>query len=67
VLQARVSAAKQITAGARQSGLDPQPLDVAACIWCSIDFNQAQAKRALALKIAYWGWSFSSRLLEGNL
>ena len=47
------------------SGRDPDSIDVAACIWCSIDRNKARAKRALASKIAYYGASFSSGLLEG--
>ncbi|HVC78337.1 MAG TPA: LLM class flavin-dependent oxidoreductase [Candidatus Micrarchaeaceae archaeon] len=58
-------AASQIIEGARQSGRDPESLDVAACIWCSIDGNGARAKRALASKIAYYGASFSPHVLEG--
>jgi len=58
-------AAAQIIEGARESGRDPDPIDVAACIWCSIDSNKARAKRALASKIAYYGASFSPHILAG--
>lgn len=57
-------AAAQIAAGARREGRDPESLDVAACIWCSIDADEAKAKRTLAAKIAYYGASFSPDLLE---
>ncbi len=57
-------AVAQINEGARLSGRDPAALDVAACIWCSIDTNKASAQRALASKIAYYGASFSPDLLE---
>ena len=57
-------AAAQIAQGARQAIRDPETLDVAACIWCSIDVDAARAKRALATKIAYYGASFSPYLLE---
>ena len=57
-------AVREIAAGARRSGRDPESLDVAACIWCSIDANRARATRALASKIAYYGASFSAHLLE---
>jgi 5,10-methylenetetrahydromethanopterin reductase len=57
-------AANQISEGARRAGRDPESLDVAACIWCSIDPDRARARRALASKIAYYGASFSSDLLK---
>ena len=57
-------AAAQISEGARQAGRDPESLDVAACIWCSIDPDRARARRALASKIAYFGASFSPDLLK---
>jgi 5,10-methylenetetrahydromethanopterin reductase len=59
-----LSAAAQIELGARIAGRDPDSLDVAACIWCSIDADESRAKRALAAKIAYYGASFSPHLLE---
>jgi 5,10-methylenetetrahydromethanopterin reductase len=57
-------AAAQIAEGARQASRDPESLDVAACIWCSVDDDAAKARRALAAKIAYYGASFSPYLLE---
>ena len=57
-------AMRHIGAGAREAGRDPASLDVAACIWCSIDSDAARARRALAAKIAYYGASFSRDLLE---
>ena len=58
-------AAGQVAEGARQANRDPESLDVAACIWSSIDGDEAKAKRALASKIAYYGASFSPDLLAG--
>jgi 5,10-methylenetetrahydromethanopterin reductase len=58
-------AAARINEGARQSGRDPHSIDVAACIWCSLDDDKARAERALAAKIAYYGASFSPDLLAG--
>lgn len=58
-------AAGRISDGARQAGRDPESIDVAACIWCSIDADAARARRALASKIAYYGASFSPDVLEG--
>lgn len=58
------TAAGQVGAGARRAGRDPGSLDVAACIWCSIDDHPVRARRALAEKIAYYGASFSPYLLD---
>lgn len=58
-----VAAAQQIRDGARRAGRDPASLDIAACIWCSLDADGAKARRALAEKIAYFGSSFSPYLL----
>jgi 5,10-methylenetetrahydromethanopterin reductase len=58
-------AVAQIAEGARLAGREADSLDVAACIWCSIDADEARAKRALASKIAYYGASFSADLLKG--
>ncbi|MDQ6774020.1 MAG: LLM class flavin-dependent oxidoreductase [Candidatus Dormibacteraeota bacterium] len=57
------TAAEQVAAGARRAGRDPCELDVAACLWCSIDPDAGRARRALAEKIAYYGASFSPKLL----
>lgn len=57
------TAALQIEDGARSVGRDPGSLDIAACVWCSLDTDGARARRALAEKIAYYGASFSPYLL----
>jgi 5,10-methylenetetrahydromethanopterin reductase len=57
-------AAGQIAQGARAAGRDPESLDIAACVWCSIDRDPSRARRAMAEKIAYYGASFSPHLLE---
>ncbi len=54
----------QIRAGARRAGRDPRQLDIAACIWCSVDDDPAAARQALARKIAYYGPSFAPYLLR---
>ncbi len=56
-------AAAQVAQGARLAGRDPGSIDVAACVWCSIDDDRDRARRALAQKIAYYGPSFSPYLL----
>jgi 5,10-methylenetetrahydromethanopterin reductase len=53
----------QIEAGARRSGRPVSGVDVAACIWCSVDADAERARWALAQKIAYYGTSFSPHLL----
>jgi 5,10-methylenetetrahydromethanopterin reductase len=56
-------AVAQIEAGARRAGREVAAIDVAACVWCSIDTDARRATRALAEKIAYFGASFSTDLL----
>lgn len=56
-------AAAQIAEGAAAAGRDVSSIDVAACIWCSVDQDAEAARRPLAEKIAYYGPSFSSDLL----
>ena len=56
-------AAAQIAEGATLAGRDPQSIDVAACIWCSISTDAASGRRVLAEKLAYYGPSFSPDLL----
>ena len=58
-------AAAQIAEGAAIAGRDPEAIDVAACIWCSISADPERGRRALADRIAYYGPSFSPYLLEG--
>lgn len=54
----------QIRAGATRAGRDIADIDVAACIWCSVDDDPARAREALARKIAYYGPSFAPYLLR---
>jgi 5,10-methylenetetrahydromethanopterin reductase len=61
------AAADRVGAGARRSGRTPDSLDVAACVWCSIDDDPDRARHALAEKIAYYGPSFSPDLLAGAM
>ena len=56
-------AAAQIAEGAAAAGRRPESIDVAACIWCSIDRDAERARRALADKIEYYGASFSADVL----
>ena len=39
-------------------------LDLAACVWVSLDENGDRARRALAEKIAYYGHAIGSLILE---
>lgn len=57
-------AARRITEAAIAAGRDPAEIDIAACIWCSIDDDPLAARRALARKLAYFGPSFPPFLLE---
>lgn len=56
-------AAAQVRAGAKRAGREMSSIDLAACIWCSIDDDDDRGRRALAAKIAYYGASFSPVLL----
>jgi 5,10-methylenetetrahydromethanopterin reductase len=57
------AATHSIGVGAQRSGRDLSNLDIAACVWCSIDDDAAAARRALAAKIAYYGASFAPEQL----
>jgi 5,10-methylenetetrahydromethanopterin reductase len=57
------TAAAQAAEGARRVGRDPSTLDLAACVWASVDDDAAAARHALATKIAYYGPSFAPYLL----
>lgn len=50
--------------GASSAGRGMEDIDLAACIWVSIDADADRARRALAEKIAYYGPSLSPALLE---
>jgi 5,10-methylenetetrahydromethanopterin reductase len=56
-------AAAQVAEGAKRAGREMSSIDLAACIWCSIDEDADRGRRALAAKIAYYGASFSGNLL----
>jgi 5,10-methylenetetrahydromethanopterin reductase len=58
------TAAAQAAEGARVAGRSPAALDLAACVWASIDEDPDRARLALAEKIAYYGPSFAPYLLE---
>lgn len=58
------TAAAQVHEGARGAGRDPADVDVAACVWVSVDDDAERAARPLAEKIAYYGASFAPYLLE---
>jgi 5,10-methylenetetrahydromethanopterin reductase len=57
------TAAAQAAEGARGAGRDPAAVDLAACVWVSIDEDRDAARHALATKIAYYGPSFAPYLL----
>jgi 5,10-methylenetetrahydromethanopterin reductase len=57
-------AAAQVRAGAERADRRLEDIDLAACIWCSIDPDGDRARHALAEKIAYYGPSFAPYLLE---
>ena|SRR5579859_1671061 len=48
-----------IEAGAIHAGRSLEDIDVAACVWCSIDSDRAAAIDALKEKIAYYGHALS--------
>jgi 5,10-methylenetetrahydromethanopterin reductase len=58
------TAAAQVQEGVMRAGRDGSDVDVAACIWVSLDEDAERARSALAQKIAYYGASFAPYLLE---
>ena len=54
----------QVEVGVEAAGRDRSTVDVAACIWVSVDQDGERARWALAEKIAYYGASFAPYLLE---
>ena len=58
------TAAGQVREGAVRAGRDPAAVDVAACVWVSVDDDAERARLPLAEKIAYYGASFAPYLLE---
>ena len=53
-----------IREGAEKAGRDLASLDIAACVWCSIDDDRAAAEDALREKIAYYGHALSSLIWD---
>lgn len=53
-----------INKGIERAGRSRADVDVAACIWCSISEDQAQADDVLADKVAYYGHAMSPLILE---
>lgn len=51
-----------VRAGAARAGRDLASVDVAACVWCSIDEDRAAAEDALKEKVAYYGHALSETI-----
>lgn len=60
------SVVKQVSAGAVAAGRNPDEVDVAACLWCSISDDRAAARRLLAAHIAKYSGSLSVDALRAN-
>ena len=54
---------RHIAAGAARAGRPLDDVDVAACIWVSVDDDAERARRPMAEKLAYYGASFSPDVL----
>jgi 5,10-methylenetetrahydromethanopterin reductase len=59
-------AIEQLRTGAESVGRSIDELDVAACIWCSIDTDRDVARRLLAKHIAAYSGSLSTDALAAN-
>lgn len=55
--------AERVRAGALEAGRDPSAIDLAACIWVSIDADRHAAEMALRHKLAYYGNAMSDEVL----
>jgi 5,10-methylenetetrahydromethanopterin reductase len=55
--------AERVRAGADEAGRDPAAIDLAACIWISLDADRAAAETALRHKLAYYGNAMSDEAL----
>lgn len=53
-----------IQAGAERAGRSLDKVDVAACIWASVDNDRAAAEDPLKEKVAYYGHALSPLILE---
>lgn len=54
-----------ILTGAARAGREPNSIDIAACVWCSLADDAGEARDALADRIVYYGPSFSPHVLNG--
>jgi len=53
-----------VRAGAESTGRSLENIDLAACIWCSIDPDREKAIDALKEKVAYYGHALSPTIYE---
>ena len=53
-----------VSQGAVDAGRDIHDVDLAACIWCSIDDDPERAEDALREKVAYYGHALSPLILS---
>jgi 5,10-methylenetetrahydromethanopterin reductase len=55
---------RHVAAGLHRGGRTRGDVDVAACIWVSVDEDAALARRPMAEKLAYFGASFGADILD---
>ncbi len=55
--------APRVRAGAEAAGRDPAQIDLAACIWVSVDADHARAEAAMRAKVAYYANALSDDIL----
>lgn len=55
--------AARVRAGAAAAGRDPQAIDLAACIWVSLDADRGRAEAAMRAKVAYYANAMSDDVL----
>jgi 5,10-methylenetetrahydromethanopterin reductase len=58
-----VGAAAHVDAGCARAGRQRDDIDLAACIWVSVDRDPRRARGPLAEKLAYYGASFAPEVL----
>jgi 5,10-methylenetetrahydromethanopterin reductase len=58
-------AAAHVDAGCARAGRQRGDIDLAACIWVSVDRDPTRARGPLAEKLAYYGASFAPEVLAG--
>lgn len=55
--------AARVRVGAEAAGRNPTSVDLAACIWVSVDADRAQAEAAMRAKVAYYANAMSDDIL----